>query len=163
MADFKFGRGRLQYARGVFYRQELFDKSIQQAEAELEKATPEERESEDGKKYIQEIADTKQGFVEYNRKKKLEDAQDYVVRKIKYAKGQGSRFMDRVEKSHEEVKEKLKELRDDDSFKGDVEVMAWADEREKEMEAYLDELAVEGLKKKVDEHKDWLERQLKYA
>ena len=36
--DFKFGLGRINYAKGVYYRDELFEKAITQARNELTKA-----------------------------------------------------------------------------------------------------------------------------
>ena len=50
-------------------------------------------------------------------KKKLEDDKSFVERRIKYAKDQGLRFMDRVEKTHEEVNKRLDEMSDNEGYR----------------------------------------------
>src|SRR3989338_2678122 len=159
--DYDVGRARLREAKGIFYREELYRKAMEGAQAQAARGA--EHGCAELEAFMEELRAVERGYERYVLDKKVEEATDWVARKLSYAKSQPLSWKERVYEAYAEVRTRIAELRADAALKGQQQVQECCAAAEATMAAHEDDIMSQVAADKLGDDKGFVTRQLKYA
>src|SRR3989338_5377491 len=159
--DYSVGRARLRDAKGIFYREELYKNAMDAAWTQAGRET--DRSCPDYIAFLQEYNAVKQEYEAYLLNKKIEDAVDWVNRKLSYAKSQPLSWKERVYETYTEVRKRFEELRSDPVLSSQEQIVQIIATTEVSMLAHEDDIMAKTAADKLNDDKGYVTRQLKYA